>query len=308
MANARDKSVDTTSLSLTKAAERGWIHRDYLAHVLRWNHIVKRVHSNFKDLHILDIGCGVEAPLPLTLFSNKLSHNGGKGSYTGVDYGKIRPHQSILNAIEKGSFNATFLSNFDFAKDELPRQGYNVVVCFEVLEHVEPIHAFKLLQRINKLILPGAGGTAYLSTPVYDEHVGAAANHVNEMSRLGLASLIKLAGLRVEHSYGTFASQKDYKEFLCPEERVLFDKLSDYYDANLLACIFAPLYPSRSRNCLWVVKSNIEDRLGTLIPETIVRRLVEDEPELHSSSDKWADHFQRIYDHVAKIRQRRQAA
>ena len=41
MANARGKKVDTTYLSIDNAEERGFLHRDYIAHCLRWSHVVK---------------------------------------------------------------------------------------------------------------------------------------------------------------------------------------------------------------------------------------------------------------------------
>jgi hypothetical protein len=41
MANARGKSIDNTHLSIDQAEERGFIHRDYIAHCLRWTHVAK---------------------------------------------------------------------------------------------------------------------------------------------------------------------------------------------------------------------------------------------------------------------------
>ena len=44
MANARGKEIDNTHLSIDQAEERGFIHRDYIAHCLRWTHVAKYLH------------------------------------------------------------------------------------------------------------------------------------------------------------------------------------------------------------------------------------------------------------------------
>ena len=37
------RSIDKTHLSIDQAEERGFIHRDYLAHCFRWSHVVKHL-------------------------------------------------------------------------------------------------------------------------------------------------------------------------------------------------------------------------------------------------------------------------
>ena len=58
MANERGKSVDKTFLSIDNAEERGFLHRDYIAHCLRWTHVVKWLHQGgrYKTARILDVG------------------------------------------------------------------------------------------------------------------------------------------------------------------------------------------------------------------------------------------------------------
>lgn len=247
MANKHGKEVDTTSLSLDQAANRGFIHRDYLAHCLRWSHVCRYLHEKkrYQTHHVLDVGCGKEAPLPKLLFSSRLTHT--TGSYTGLDYGKIEWPASIPQGSPK--FKAQFLEKADFVKVTLPRKAFDTVVCFEVMEHVEPYHTYEMLCRIRGVL--ASGGVAFVSTPCYDKAVGAADNHVNEMTYHGFKALIELAALKVDEVYGTFASQKDYKKLMAPAEREVFDKLSKYYDSNVVSCMFAPLYAEQSRNCIW---------------------------------------------------------
>lgn len=293
--NKRGKEVDTTSLSLEQANIRGWIHRDYLAHVLRWQHVVKKVRHDFAKLWILDVGCGKEAPLPFTLFSNQLNHKKGAGGYVGVDFGKtIEPHRYLQNAIDRATFNAHFYPKYDFAKngvtspvfDKDVPDAFNVAVCFEVVEHVEPYTSYLILKQIANALAPG--GVAYVSTPVYDPKSGAADNHVNEMSYQAMEYLINAADLRVVEAYGTFASQKDIKPRL--EEngyRALFDQLTAYHDSNVLANLFAPLYPQASRNVLWTLASHSP----WVYDPAAVKAL--DTPS-HSSSDRWSTDLKRI--------------
>lgn len=278
--NERGKEIDTTCLSLEHATERGFLHRDYLSHCLRWSHVVKYLNEKhrYKTQHVLDVGCGREAPLPKLLFSSRLTHT--TGSYTGVDYGKLERPASIA---EGPKFKAQFLGKTDFATAKLPRPSYDTIVCFEMLEHVEPMHSFRTLQKIRALL--AKDGRAFISTPCYDPKMGAAANHVNEMSFDGLRALILAAGLEVEEVHGTFASQKDYKKRMTPAQTEVFDQLSEYYDSNVLSCFMAPMFPAQARNCLWRLvpgKASFPGNLKNL-----------QGPE-HSSSQRWATDLKAI--------------
>ena len=287
MANAKNKSVDTTFLSFNKAvASRGFIHRDYLAHCLRYSHLAKFMHQKgrFKTAHLLDVGCGRETPVPRLLFSMMMTHT--TGSYTGVDYGPIIWPETINPKTKR--FKMKLVERADFRTVDLPRKSYDIISSFEVLEHVEADHAFAMLQRMRSLVK--RTGHVFLSTPCYDPKVGAAANHVNEMSHEGFKALILAAGFEVGQVWGTFASQRDYKQLL--EDRGLsrvFEELSTYYDSNVTACLFAPLFPERSRNCLWQL------RPGRPTRHEHWRALARPE---HGSSKHWGKHLRKIMKEV----------
>lgn len=247
MANERGKSIDKTHLSIDNAEARGFIHRDYIAHCLRWSHVIKYLsgHQLYKTADILDIGCGREVPLAKTMYSSRLIPV--TGSYTGVDVNRLE----MPEMFSTGKFPIELLGETDICNTDLGGSTFRVIACFEVLEHVEPEHTYRMLCKIRDLLEPG--GMAFLSTPNYDEGVGAAANHVNEMTYKGLYYLLTMAGLEVKRSFGTFASQRDYKHLLTGTAAELYNRLADYYDSNYLATIFAPLYPAESRNVLWEV-------------------------------------------------------
>lgn len=273
MSNARGKEIDNTHLSIDQAEDRGFIHRDYIAHCLRWSHVCKfllRQHR-YKTSHVLDIGCGKDQPLARMMYTNKM--NPTSGSYTGVEYNKLEQHKMF----HTGKFPITLIDQVAFPDVKLPLEKYDVIVCFEVLEHVEPQHAFDMMK--GMLAALSDDGDVFVSTPCYDEHTGAAGNHVNEMTHTALGSMIEASGFEVKANYGTFASQKDYKKLLDENGMLeLFNKLSEYYDSNYVSTIFAPMFPEHSRNSLWHLKKGTFTRFPLLS---------EVSDSSNSSSDKW---------------------
>lgn len=282
MANVRGKAIDNTHLSIDQAEERGFIHRDYIAHCLRWTHVCKYLNAQqrYKTADILDIGCGRDVPLARLMYSSRLIPT--SGTYTGVDYNALTMPEMFEST---GRFPIELFGKFTFPGD-IPRlqltpgDSFEVITCFEVLEHVEPTHTYEMLKAIKGLL--ANDGVAFLSTPCYDAQVGAAANHVNEMSYVALGAMIESAGLAVDASYGTFASIRDYKNELTARgiEKV-FDELREYYDVNYLATIFAPLFPQLSRNACWRV-SKADMGYDRKFPD-----LKSLNNASHSSSDLW---------------------
>lgn len=258
-----DRDFDKTHLSIDQAEARGFIHRDYIAHCLRWSHVAKSVmRSDYKNNRYLDIGCGKDQPLARLLYTNKLAPTGGY--FIGADLNKITLSDVFKSSAWKpmilGEVDA--VSNVSITDGLLSIEGTIIkdvappthVVCFEVIEHMKPKYAKLLVQKFAELAK--AGATIYTSTPCYSEKVGAAGNHINEMTYEVLGSMFEANNLEIVDHWGTFAGQTDYKPELTPAEKDIFDKLSLYYDSNLVSNIMAPLFPGKSRNCLWVLKYN----------------------------------------------------
>jgi SAM-dependent methyltransferase len=275
MANARGKAIDNTHLSIDLAEDRGFIHRDYIAHCLRWSHVVKYIMAKQNkrgyEPIVLDVGCGKEVPMAKLMYANRLT----KTSYIGVDVNRLEPDTSF------GKFEANIYlyGQTDFAKTrydeangeivfmegsakgsgfesrlECPRP--NIITCFEVLEHVEPKHTIAILKNIKELL--SKDGRAFISTPCFNG--SAADNHVNEITYEALGTLIQGLGFGIQEVYGTFASQKDIVPNIEEDGYgPLFEKLSNYFDSNMLSNIFANLYPWCSRNALWVLSKEPDD-------------------------------------------------
>jgi 2-polyprenyl-3-methyl-5-hydroxy-6-metoxy-1,4-benzoquinol methylase len=272
MANARGKVVDTTYLSVDQAEERGFIHRDYIAHCLRWTHFVKRMYAGkaYETARILDVGCGRELPLAKLLYSSKLIPK----MYFGVDAGPIEDHAcQIIDKTGKFPNNLWERQNIlDITKEDVSIKYNetgssfdlpNFVTCFEVLEHVEPAMMVAMLDHLRTITSDDC--KYFFSTPCWNR-TDCAANHVNEMLYDALGSVFERHGFVVEQVFGTFASIRDYEHLLDAgvnsqfgppmELKLVFEKLRAYYDTNFLSCIFAPLFPAQSRNALWVLRKS----------------------------------------------------
>ena len=283
MANAHGRSIDKTFLSLDKAEERGIIHRDYIAHCLRWSHVAMylRRKNRYKNADILDIGPGKEIPLAKTLYVNRTTPN----SYTAIDVSKLEMPAMFDNASWKPT---NLISKMDVCELDLMSldRAPNIIVCFEVIEHVEPGHSRRMLEKMYDMLRFQDNGpnfddaVVFLSTPNWDPKVGAAGNHVNEMKHQALGAVIEDIGFNIEARYGTFASQKDIKPFMTEEELSLMEKMKEYYDSNYVSTIFAPLFPEVSRNCIWRLSRNQQKKKYPYLYDV-------EEP--WTSSDKWKD-------------------
>lgn len=248
-----DRLIDRTHLSLDQAEERGFIHRDYIAHCFRWSHVVKHLmqQHRYKDANIIDVGCGKDQPLPRLLYANKMTGF----DYCGIDANMMDFHPTVAKAHSNGKMRAALFEDTDASlipQEDLPWGQGNIGVCFEVLEHMQPFILHRMLKRWKTMFAENA--YIFVSTPVFNG--SAADNHINEMGALTLGQLFEFHGFTVARYHGTFASQSDLKQVMPSSHIALMEQLGEYYDSNVLATIFAPLYPLGSRNILWVLKNS----------------------------------------------------
>lgn len=248
------KNYNTTDLDPQTTFYRHVFHRDQFAHYLRWTHILKEAKIGET---IVDFGSG-KGNLLEVLYRNRFKCK----KYIGID---IRS-KTIAQAIKKFSM----VSWAEFFADDLikPKLDYSKLkadkVCsFEVAEHVGKVNIKKFLANFKACGKQSA--TYYLSTPNFDDKIGAAGNHtydsgdgkgiaVQEFTHYELEKHILSAGFVVVKKFGTFASSKDYKPLMNEWQKKMFSALKDYYDSNLVSVIMAPLFPEHSRNTLWVLK------------------------------------------------------
>jgi 2-polyprenyl-3-methyl-5-hydroxy-6-metoxy-1,4-benzoquinol methylase len=190
---------------------------------------------------VLDIGCGADQAL-----IRILCHHPGRQPklLVGVDYDDVKKRWDL------GWFK--LLAPLDFTKDwrHLATDGpYDVITCFEVIEHMQKAHGRKLLRGARELMADG--GKFLLSTPVYDGRQ-MAQNHIHEYYAEELETEIHRAGLTIERRFGTFQTVLQAKKAE-PAHRKVWEELRAYYSDDVLACFIAPLYPDAARNNLWVL-------------------------------------------------------
>ena len=234
-----DREFDTTSLR--EANYGGRVHRDYAAHFFRWGFAARFIKAG---MTVLDVGCGVDTPLPRVLSS---SLSTVPKSYTGIDLNKC-PRKGALNAKwaeyhwETSVFHHVMSSSV----------SYDLVVCLEVIEHMTKKHGVELLKCLYDLVKPG--GTVLLSTPVFDGY--KAANHIHEWGIKELQTEIEQAGFTIVNRHGTFMNVREMDK--CIKHNMLdlewiMDKLKEYYSNDVLSCFLAPLFPDHSRNNIWIL-------------------------------------------------------
>ncbi len=243
--NRDDRDYDITQLHM--AGHGKTLHRDYSAHFWRWSFARRFITAKH---NVLEVGCGEDKPLSKILTGGAAAH---VNTYVGVDLNKLKP---------SASQRLTFIGEFNFVERykellKLHPEGFDVVVHFEVIEHMRVEHGAKMLKACLAALKPG--GVMLMSTPCYDG-VRHAANHINEYTVPELQKVVEKAGFVIEKRFGTFMDIKHIGKVdlgdtnLVDAIKVIKAKLAEYFDSDAISNIFGPLYPDHSRNNLWVCR------------------------------------------------------
>jgi 2-polyprenyl-3-methyl-5-hydroxy-6-metoxy-1,4-benzoquinol methylase len=199
-------------------------------------------------MNILDFGSGTSLNLAEVLYRNRYKPN----KYLGLDIRKLnKKGQALDNKCDWLNFEIVDLCNSDL---KYVGCDWDIITSFEVIEHIGKPNSDKFLSNIS--LLMNDKTVLLLSTPVYNENVGAASNHIinGEIGEFKFDELKQLLEkyFVIENVWGTFASQRDYKNELSGTLKELFDRARGYYDSHLLSNLMAPLIdPRNARNCIW---------------------------------------------------------
>jgi SAM-dependent methyltransferase len=217
-------------------------HRDFIAHAFRYVHAAM-VLGKMKPAQcaVLDVGCGTKWPVLTALHSNKVK----PGYFMGVDARDCLKNMPAINDC------IVQFRQLDVSK-ELPAMEppgyYDLIISFECIEHMPKARGQLLLDNLAKVMHPNT--LLLFSTPCYDAAVGMADNHIHEWTYTEMKEELETR-FRIQNHFGTFASIKDYVPTMNEAQLAHYNKLREYYNVDLISCMFAPLYPERSRNCLW---------------------------------------------------------
>jgi len=244
MAISKKVERDTRDYDTTQLHEAGHgrtLHRDYSSHFFRWSFARRFITA--KD-HVLEIGCGEDKPLSKILTGGAATH---VDTYVGVDLNKLKPSNSQ---------RLTFLGEFNVVErwkelKKLRPEGFDVVVHYEVIEHMRVDNGAKMLKACYDLLKPS--GVMLMSTPCYDGKRHAA-NHIHEYTVPELQKAAEKAGFKIERRFGTFMDIKHIKKH--PDRAVgqVAAMLEEYFDSDAISNIFGPLFPDQARNNLWVCR------------------------------------------------------
>jgi SAM-dependent methyltransferase len=249
-----DKSkYNVTDLNPVTTFERHVFHRDQFAHYLRWTHILKE--ARIGEV-MCDFGCGGGNLLEV-LYRNRFKQS----RYIGIDIRErtIRVANDKFAKVDWAEFDCADLCKNDYNYSAIEADK---VCSFEVIEHVGKQNADVFLENFKACGHKNA--TYYLSTPNYDPIVGAAGNHtydsgdgrgvdVQEFGHFELQDILE-RHFRIVNKFGTFASMRDYRPHMNDWQKMMFNSLRAYYDANLISNIMAPFFPEHSRNTIWILK------------------------------------------------------
>jgi 2-polyprenyl-3-methyl-5-hydroxy-6-metoxy-1,4-benzoquinol methylase len=239
----KGRDIDTECMDFNELSTHP--HKDYLGHIFRWGFANKFID---KTKSVLDVGCGKSLSLMKTM--GGVNRNIPK-EYVGVDV-------VDLNDEDKPKW-AKIMGGVDFSLSDcnLGYEKFDVIVCFEVFEHMSDIKGKNLLINIFKHLKED--GTLLISAPVYCSSYKMAKFHINELTKKEFEDYLKDSNFKIVNQYGVFSNVNDIKKVATKEELELYKKLSEFYGNDILGAFLAPKYPEASRNIIHICKKSGND-------------------------------------------------
>jgi len=244
-----ERGSSNTRLPVFADFAQGRFNRDELAHVSRYllvaEHLIARARRQRRGLKVLDIGCG---EVPLARIFNRsffVRKTDVIAQYVGLDI----DYKSLSRAEENKppSFPIELISGdvTGGALTQFRDRQFDVVVCMEVIEHLEPEFVRPLLSEICRV-----GHWACISTPVGSGKLPA--DHVKEWGYTELLAELARAGLEVEREIGIFCRIPDFQRAAKGDPRLegLYHFLRQKMDSNFLSVTLARFAPRAAQNVL----------------------------------------------------------
>lgn len=267
-----DRRFDTTALHYQLHGKQ-ISHADYIAHCEKYDYTWRSIK---KGDRILDVGCGTDLPLLKAINyvqaqATKILYSVG-GCYVGVDLNPLKAtgmnwgetigevdmtsEDGFDRALGAVPGNASAIANgaLEEGYEGEPLRGYTLIVCLEVIEHMEVEDGKRLLENFRDLLSPD--GRIIMSTPVYDGKA-MARNHIHEYFIPELQELIESVGLSVARRMGTFTAEPQLKSHLKRVGRLdllkMYEEAREFHSSGYMSGVLAPMFPDISRNNVWVL-------------------------------------------------------
>jgi SAM-dependent methyltransferase len=255
----QERDYDQTQLKMAQFKYQP--HKDYLGHIFRWGFASKFVNGKTS---VLDVGCGQEMPFARSL--GGANPTSVPREYLGVDLNKIKDPISRKNFAVRDEFN--FVEDYDDISYE-HENGFDVIVNFEVFEHMKMAHGRKLLKGMRSLL--AKNGVMIFSTPIYCSSYRQARNHINELTKAEIEDELHRAGFKIIKQYGTFSNINDIKKVATPEDIASHVAMSEFYGNEILGCYLSPKYPEASRNITHICVRDKDKRKACKLKPSIVK-------------------------------------
>lgn len=231
--------------------------RDALAHVSRYLFVVEQLielrKTSHQPLRVLDIGCGDIYIARVLNKSFKAEKSSTVSLYTGLDIddkllGTVQDRRGYPHCL-KIDLRCADVTNGGLK--QFKDKSYDVVVCMEMLEHIQPKFVPVVLRNINRI----ACGKVFLSTPNFAGGTGKLPkDHVIEWDTEVLQSEIVQAGLVIDRMIGTFCNLIKVKDFCKTDSRAraVYQFFDDKFDSNFLSLIMARVISTKAQNVLYL--------------------------------------------------------
>lgn len=247
------------------------VHRDYLAHCLRWQWVTRMIEPG---MFVLDVGCGLDQQFAKLLAIGVNARV--PAMMVQCDLQRITKPFGVKWLVTMDRFN--FVTDWPDVLEQLPEppvdeetgelafeRKYEVISCTEVIEHMHTRDGRRLLWGMAQCL--ASDGRIYLSTPVFNGK--AAANHVHEYTIPELWEVIKSVGLEVEGRYGTFAGLDDLRPVLKDYHRATLEDVREFMGNEVASCFLASCYPDQSRNNIWILRHASAPERATIAAESL---------------------------------------
>lgn len=251
VSSENDYESNLTELNATDAVNNGFIdHSDWLAHVMRYAAVIKYLKkSRIPHNRIIDIGCG-RFPLLTFMWRNRVPLQ--DVTYVGIDL-RARENWFDMSLPDRPNIE---LIQADIIDDDLSfiEKG-DIVVCTEVLEHIDKVHAPKLLELMRSLVKDD--GYVFLSSPnlggsdsVADNHT-AADGSPREWTYAGKVALLERAGFTIEMPMGTFIRLDNIPSDFYNEYTL---SIKERLPNSFFRVFAAAAFPEQSNNAMFICR------------------------------------------------------